>query len=162
MLAALATATAQPPQNSGVPAADTTMHAVSPTDQVKKMTRGLNIIGYDPLWQDRAKARFQERHLRRIREGGFQTVRVNLHAFSHMNAANQLRPHWFKTLDWVVKSAVANDLTVILDEHNYNECAKDAAACKPKLMAFWEQVAPHYGTPPRRRVRDPERAERAG
>jgi endoglucanase len=117
--------------------------AVGAVDQVKKMGRGLNIIGYDPLWKDPSKARFQDRHFRRIREGGFQTVRVNLHAFSHMDAANRLSAQWFKTLDWAVNGAVANDLTVILDEHNFTECGRDAAACKPKLMAFWEQVSEH-------------------
>jgi endoglucanase len=122
--------------------------AVGAVDQVKKMGRGLNIIGYDPLWKDPSKARFQERHFRRIREGGFQTVRVNLHAFSHMNASNELGASWFKTLDWVVNGAVANDLTVILDEHNFTECGKDADACKPKLMAFWAQVSEHYKDAP--------------
>ena len=73
------------------------------------MGRGFNIIGYDPLWKDPSKARFQPRHLRRIREGGFQTVRVNLHAFSHMDASRHLSQAWFKTLDWVVNEAVAND-----------------------------------------------------
>lgn len=121
---------------------------VGAMDQVKKMTRGLNIIGYDPLWKDFSKARFQESHFRRIREGGFQTVRVNLHAFAHMNAANQLSAAWFKTLDWAVNAAVANDLTVILDEHNFTDCGRDADACRPKLMAFWEQVSEHYKDAP--------------
>src|SRR5207253_3003295 len=38
-----------------------TFPAVGAGDQVKKMCRGLNIIGYDPLWKDSSKARFQER-----------------------------------------------------------------------------------------------------
>ncbi len=122
--------------------------AVGAFDQVSKMARGLNIIGYDPIWKDPSQARFQERHFRRIREGGFQTVRVNLHAFSHMDSAHRLSPAWFKTLDWAVNAAVSNDLTVILDEHNFTECAKDAGACKPKLMAFWEQVSEHYKDAP--------------
>jgi len=122
--------------------------AVGAMDQVKKMARGLNIIGYDPLWKDFSKARLQESHFRRMREGGFQTVRVNLDAFSHMNADNRLSAAWFKTLDWAVNAAVANDLTVILDEHNATDCGRDVCACKPKLMAFWEQVAEHYKDAP--------------
>ena len=122
--------------------------AVGAMDQVQKMARGLNIIGYDPLWKDFSKARFQESHFRRIREGGFQTVRVNLHAFSHMDAGNRLSAAWFKTLDWAVNAAVANDLTVVLDEHNFTDCGRDADACKPKLMAFWEQVSEHYKNAP--------------
>ena len=116
--------------------------------QVKQMGRGLNIIGYDPLWQDFAKARFQDRHFKRIKEGGFQTVRLNLHAFRHMDAENRLSATWFKTLDWAVNTALANNLTVILDEHNFTTCGQDADACKPKLMAFWAQVAEHYRDAP--------------
>ena len=121
---------------------------MDPWDQIKAMRRGVNIIGYDPLWRDFEKARFQERHFQRIHEGGFQTVRVNLQAFAHMDAQNRLDAAWFKTLDWVVKNGVANGLTVILDEHDYGVCGKDADACKPRLTAFWEQVAEHYKDAP--------------
>lgn len=121
---------------------------IDPWDQVKTMVRGVNILGYDPLWRDPAKARFQDRHFQRIREGGFQAVRIDLQAFSHMDAANRLDPAWFKTLDWAVTNALANRLAVILDEHDYNVCGKAAEACKPRLMAFWEQVAEHYKDAP--------------
>jgi endoglucanase len=129
-------------------AASAGFEPVDAFDQVKQMGRGLNIIGYDPLWQDFSKARFQDRHFRRISEGGFQTVRINLHAFAHMDASNQLSASWFKTLDWAVNTALTNNLTVILDEHNYNACGEDAVSCEPKLMAFWSQVSDHYKDAP--------------
>jgi endoglucanase len=122
--------------------------SMDPFDQVVAMQRGVNIIGYDPLWENFDKARFHERHFQRIHEGGFQTIRVNLQAFSHMNAQNQLDPAWLKTLDWVVKNALANNLNVILDEHDYEFCAHDADACRTKLLAFWQQVAPVYADAP--------------
>jgi endoglucanase len=121
---------------------------IDPWDQIKTMVRGVNILGYDPLWRDFEKARFQERHFERIREGGFRTVRINLQAFSHMDAGNRLDPAWFKTLDWAVKNALAKGLAVILDEHDYTVCGTNAAACQPRLMAFWEQVAEHYKDAP--------------
>jgi endoglucanase len=121
---------------------------MDPWDQIKTMRRGVNIIGYDPLWRDFEKARFRERHFGRIHEGGFQTVRMNLQAFSHMDGQHRLDAAWFQTLDWAVKNALANGLTVILDEHDYGVCGKDAEACRPKLMAFWEQVAEHYKDAP--------------
>ncbi len=121
---------------------------VDPLEQIVQMRRGVNIIGYDPIWEDFAKARFQERHFKRIHDGGFQTVRVNLQAFKHMDAQNQLDPAWLKTLDWVVKNAVANDLVVILDEHDFTVCAKDAAGCRSRVLAFWEQIAPRYKEAP--------------
>jgi endoglucanase len=121
---------------------------MDPFAQIARMGRGVNITGYDPLWNDFEKARFKERHFQRIHEGGFQTVRVNLQAFGHMNAENQLDPAWLKTLDWVVKNALANNLTVILDEHDYELCAEDTARCSSRLLAFWQQVAPRYQDAP--------------
>ena len=55
----------------------------------------------------------------RIHDGGFQTVRLNLQAFRHMNGQNQLPATWFKTLDWAVTTALSNNLQVILDEHDF-------------------------------------------
>jgi len=123
---------------------------IDPWDQIKTMGRGVNIIGYDALWHDFSQARFQARHFQRIREGGFQTVRINLKAFSHMDSRNRLHPLWFKTLDWAVKKALASGLTVIIDEHDLNDCGKNAEISKPRLMAFWEQVAEHYRDAPNR------------
>src|ERR1017187_2553790 len=117
-------------------------------DQVATMRRGVNIIGYDPLWRNFAKARFHERHFQLIQQAGFQTVRVNLQAFAHMDAQNRLNPAWLKTLDWVVKNALANDLTVILDEHDFGFCGDHADTCRTKLLAFWQQIAPIYRDAP--------------
>lgn len=121
---------------------------LDPADQVVAMRRGVNIIGYDPIWKDFAKARFHERHFRLLHEGGFQTVRVNLQAFEHMDAQNRLDPAWLKTLDWVVKNSLSNDLTVILDEHDFGYCSDHADLCRTKLLAFWQQVAEIYKDAP--------------
>jgi len=113
-------------------------------EQVKQMGRGVNIIGYDPLWKDFSKARFKERHFQLIHQAGFQTVRVVLQSFRHMDSENNLDPTWLKTLDWAVATALANNLSVILDEHDYTACAEDGAACRTKALAFWRQVAARY------------------
>jgi len=121
---------------------------VDPFEQIKRMGRGVNIIGYDPLWNDFTKGRFKESHFARIHEGGFQTVRVNLQALRVMDQANQLNRAWLKTLDWVVKTSLANNLQVILDEHDYTACGNNPAGCKAKLLAFWEQVSERYKDAP--------------
>lgn len=114
----------------------------------KRLKRGVNIIGYDPLWQDRAKARFQTRHFRTIREGGFDFVRVVLQSFRHMDAQNRLDPAWLDTLDGVVREASAAGLAVILDEHDFDVCSKAPDACEPKLLAFWRQIGERYRDAP--------------
>ena len=110
----------------------------------QKLGRGVNVLGYDPLWWNPTKARFQDRHFAAIRAVGFQTIRVNLIAFKHMDAANRLDPRWLERLDWVVAGALAQGLNVILDEHDFDACAKDAVACRTRLASFWRQVAPRY------------------
>lgn len=110
--------------------------------------RGVNIIGYDPLWKDPAKARFKQKDFAVIRRGGFDFVRVVLQSFDHMDAANRIDPQWLRTLDWVVKSARAAGLSVILDEHDFNQCSSDLATCRAKTEAFWRQVAPRYAGQP--------------
>src|SRR4051812_41533260 len=76
--------------------------SLSAADQVKGMQRGVNIVGYDPLWQDASKARFKPRHFKVIHDGGFDSVRVVLGAFRFMNEKNELPASWFATLDGLV------------------------------------------------------------
>jgi aryl-phospho-beta-D-glucosidase BglC (GH1 family) len=110
------------------------------------LRRGVNIVGYDAIWTDPANSRFQPRHMQAIREGGFDHVRLNLHAFAHMDAQNRLSAQWFKTLDELVDAGLKAGLQLILDEHNFNACAKetDLAPCRVRLQDFWRQVAAHY------------------
>lgn len=127
--------------------------AQSPTDafaQIKRMGRGVNILGYDPIWDNPKKARFEARHFKLIREAGFETVRINLHALQRMGKAPayKLPETWLKTLDGEVENAVASGLMVILDLHNYNDVAKDPASFKPRLMAFWKQIGERYKDSP--------------
>ncbi len=121
---------------------------LSPEDQVRSMRRGVNIIGYDPLWVDPAKARFTPRHLKLIKEAGFDSVRMVLGAFRFMNQKDELPATWFATLDGLVQAALAQKLTVILDEHDYTFCGREADACRVRLLAFWTQVADHYKDAP--------------
>ena len=110
--------------------------------------RGVNVLGYDPYWKDPTKARFQWRHFSEIRRAGFDFVRVNLFAFDHMDANHRLSDTWLAQLDTVVGEAQKAGLGVILDEHDFNACAKDVPTCRVKLAAVWRQIAPRYRNAP--------------
>lgn len=118
------------------------------TTQVGEMTRGVNVLGYDPYWNDGAQGRFTPALFKTIHEAGFSTVRVVLQSFSHMDKDNRLDPIWLHKLDVMIEAAVAADLNVILDEHDFELCGKDAAMCKVKVAAFWSQIAPRYKDAP--------------
>ncbi len=121
---------------------------LSAAAQVEAMGRGVNIVGYDPIWQDASKARFQPRHFKIIKDGGFDTVRINLYGFRQMDDKLRLNPTWFATLDGLVNEAVKQGLHVILDMHDYERCFEDVNRCRKQVLAFWEQVATHYRNAP--------------
>ena len=124
--------------------------AVDPSEQIKRLGRGVNVLGYDPIWDDFSKARFKERHFKLIHDAGFQTVRINLHALQRLRAENgyKLGEAWLNTLDWAVKNAQANQLMVILDLHNYEDIAQAPLAYKPRFLAYWKQIAAHFQDAP--------------
>ena len=120
--------------------------------QTAQMGRGVAVLSEDPGWTDPAKARFKARHFKLIRAAGFDTVRMVLTSFDHMDASLRLDPVWLAHLDAMVKAGLDQGLTVILDEHDYEICGKDAAICKIKLDAFWTQVAPRFKDAPNKLV----------
>ena len=124
----------EPPATAGEPAA--------------AFRRGVNVLGYDPIWRDPAKGRFEARHFQEIRRGGFDFVRVNLFVFPHLDAGNRIDPGFLERLDWVVGEASRAGLGIILDEHDFDACAKDVPACRTKLPAVWRQLAGRYRNAP--------------
>lgn len=140
-----------------VAAALTLAASAAPSQSVSKTSpmlvspfhRGVNVLGYDPYWQDATKRRFEWRHFIEIRNAGFDFVRLNLQAFRHMDAQNRLDPEWLAKLDDVLKHAEQAGLGVIVDEHDFDRCSEDVAFCREKLGAFWTQVAPRYARAPR-------------
>jgi endoglucanase len=125
---------------------------IDPFAQTAAMTRGVNILSSDPVWQDRAKARFKPAMFKKIRAAGFGNVRIVMQTFAHMDAENRLDPVWLATLDMMVKAALEQGLTVVLDEHDYNLCAQSADDCRTKVTALWSQLAPHFKDAPNRLV----------
>ena len=122
-----------------------------PTDafeQNRRLGRGVNILGYDPIWTSKENARFKDSYFRMIREGGFSSVRINLHPFKHMDEGFFLSEAYLGTLDRVVTDATEAGLMVILDLHEYNVMAADPVGKKPMFLAFWKQVAPRYKDTP--------------
>jgi endoglucanase len=123
---------------------------VNAADQCQKLGRGVNIIGYDnAFWKDYQHGRFKEPYFKMIKEAGFSNIRVNLHAFSHMDKTNyKFDPKWLETLDWVVKKGLEAKLMVILDMHEFNQMADDPVGKKEMFLSVWRQLAPRYKDQP--------------
>jgi len=128
--------------------AEVPFQPLTPQAQVAQMGRGVNIIGYDPYWQDGGKGSYTEAHFKAMHDAGFSTIRVVLFTFSHMNKDGTLDPQWLKKLDWVVEIGQKYGLTTILDEHDFDDCSKDAQTCGVLLKSVWSQLATRYKDAP--------------
>jgi endoglucanase len=124
--------------------------AVSADDQAARMHRGMNVLDDDPMWRDPAAARFRPRHFAALARAGFDTVRLNLHPFKHLDSVGTPNAAWLATVDGLVKAGLAAGLTVIIDEHDDNICARDADDCVKTLRAVWGTLAPRYRSAPDR------------
>jgi endoglucanase len=119
-------------------------------EQNRKLGRGVNILGYDPIWRSRAQARFQEKDFRLLKEAGFNSVRINLQPFRYMNATNgwALPDSWYDVLNWAMNGARQQGLAVILDLHEYTTLGSNPEASKARFLAFWRQISARYQSAP--------------
>jgi endoglucanase len=110
-----------------------------------RLGRGVNVLGYDPIWKDPDRARFRADHFRLLREAGFNHVRINLHPFRDVkgSANPPMTEAYLQTLDWAVDQALANHLLVVLDLHEFQFMAKDPQSKKERFIAAWTQLAEH-------------------
>jgi endoglucanase len=108
----------------------------------RRLGRGVNMLGYDPIWRNAERGRFKADHFRAIRSAGFDHVRINLHPFrDNRGEGGQIRDSWWKTLDWAVDSALAAGLMVVLDCHEFEAMSRDPSGLKERFLSFWTQVA---------------------
>jgi endoglucanase len=121
----------------------TEKQGVDPFSQNRKLGRSVNIIGYDPIWRSRNKARFKTQYFRMIKDAGFSSVRINLHPFRNMKQDENytLDDSWWQVLDWAVENALSSHLMVILDMHEFGAMGNNPEQNKDKFLAFWRQVS---------------------
>ena len=122
---------------------------ISPADQVAGMGAGVNLFeGDDAYWSGRT-GNFNDSDIKAIADAGLKTIRVPLFAFAHIvDAQGNLDPAYLAKLDHLIDLATANHLNIILDEHNYTECAKDVDGCGVLLSNVWYDLALRYQTAP--------------
>ncbi|MFO0889312.1 MAG: glycoside hydrolase family 5 protein [Isosphaeraceae bacterium] len=105
----------------------------------QRLGRGVNVLGYDPIWRHPERGRFRAEHFRLIRDAGFDHLRINLHPFR--DNRGDIRDQWWKTLDWAVDHALEAGLLVVLDFHEFQAMSRDPAGLKERFLSFWSQLA---------------------
>ena len=118
----------------------------SPFELNRRLGRGMNILGFDPVWESPETARFGDSHFERIKEAGFTSVRVNLHPFrdTGVDETEPIPESWLLTVDWAIERALANQLLVILDLHEYRSLGADPEGNRERFLSFWRQIAWRY------------------
>ncbi|MEY9881297.1 glycoside hydrolase family 5 protein [Bradyrhizobium sp. USDA 329] len=109
-----------------------------------KLKRGINILGYDGIWEGGRNAPFRLDNLNAIRKAGFSHVRINFFGFKFMGPGNLLDEAVLRRLDAVIEEVLARNLIPVLDEHDTELCQRDVSECAGKLKAFWAQIAERY------------------
>jgi endoglucanase len=119
-------------------------------EQNQKLGRGVNIIGYDPIWKNFDQARFKVKHFTALKAAGFQNVRINLHPFRHMGRDKNwgFTGSWLQTLDWAVREASAQKLMVILDFHEFHAMGDNPEGNREQFLGFWKALAAHCANAP--------------
>ncbi|MBO4224131.1 glycoside hydrolase family 5 protein [Bradyrhizobium neotropicale] len=111
---------------------------------VAGLERGINILGYDGIWEGADNAPFRLENLTAIQRAGFSHVRINFFGFKHMDSDNELDEAVLKRLDRVIEEVLARKLIPILDEHDTDFCQRYISRCADKLKSFWKQIASRY------------------
>lgn len=117
-------------------------------DLGRRLGRGVNVLGYDPLWKSPKEARFRAEFFKMLHDAGFNHVRINLHPFRDAGGQSEPSEYYWKTLDWAIHNALDNHLLVILDLHEFLELAKDPAAKENRWLTVWRQIAQRYKNAP--------------
>ena len=147
-----ALAQAQTPAAPAVLTAGGPYVEMSPADEVAGMGAGVNInAGWEGFWNG-TSTKFKPSQMREIKAAGFNTVRIPLQLFGkwsmHIDAKGLPDPQYLKKLDGVVDAALQAGLYVIIDEHDFDDCAKDPDGCSQILPNLWDALAAHYRNAP--------------
>lgn len=86
----------------------------------------------------------------RIKAAGFDTVRIPVRWSNKLVRGQDftIDPAWLARVTAVVDQALAADLNVILNDHNFDALHEDPDANAARLAAIWRQVAAHLADRP--------------
>ncbi len=128
----------------GIPASESHGAEENAFRTIGSLGRGINILGYDGIWEGGMNAPFRSENLATIRSAGFSHVRINFFGFKYMNSANIMDESVLERLDAVIEDILARKLIPVLDEHDSDFCQRDPSSCAEKLKSFWKQISSRY------------------
>lgn len=132
-------------------------------EQTAALGRGVNFGGIleAPDAVDRAK-HLDRSLFKAVKEGGFATVRLPVRFSNHagLTAPYTLDEDFMRHVDDAIKSALAEDLTIIIDFHHYRQMDGDPLdagegradlsddGLRERFRLIWQQIAERYRSEP--------------
>lgn len=96
-------------------------------------------------------ARLEEHYFDKIKEAGFNSVRIPMRWSAHVSdeAPYRLKLKFAKRADQAIKQALERDLVVIINVHHYHEFMEDPTAHTERLLGIWKLLAERYKDQPK-------------
>jgi len=88
----------------------------------------------------------QKEYFDLVKQAGFDFVRlpVSWDAHADSSAPYTIDPEFLFRVDQVAGWAMEQNLTIIIDFHNYNDMMSNPWGNKDRFLAIWKQLAEHY------------------
>lgn len=92
----------------------------------------------------------KDEYLKIIADAGFYSIRLPVSWSLHSENAPPylIDAAFFERVDHVVQTALGNGLTVVLNEHHFDELNDDPVAHREWLLKLWQQISTHYADYP--------------
>lgn len=120
---------------------------LDPYEQNKLLGRGINLgNSLEAPNEGEWGVTLKEDFFRKIKEKGFNSIRVPIKWSSHAaaTAPYKINDTFFSRIDWVVEQALVNGLAIIINIHHYDEMMTDPTGHKDRFLAIWDQISSRY------------------
>lgn len=92
----------------------------------------------------------KDEYLKIIADAGFNSIRLPVTWSTRSDNVSPylINPAFYERVDHVVQTALGNGLTVVLNDHHFDELNADPAANREWLLGLWRQISAHYAAYP--------------
>lgn len=120
---------------------------LDPYEQNKLLGRGVNLgNALEAPKEGDWGVTLQEDFFRKIKEKGFNSIRVPIKWSSHAETVSpyKIDEKFMERIDWVVDQALMNGLAIIINIHHYDEMMSDPENHKYRFLYIWDQISSHF------------------
>ena len=110
----------------------------------RQLGRGINLgNGLEAPSEGEWGFTIREEYFKTSADAGFDSVRIPIRWSAHTEKEPPYRidPAFLQRVDEVVKQALAQDLTAVINFHHYEELYANPETEQPRFLALWKQVA---------------------